>query len=426
MTAGGDVSITDNTHLLTVDLPNLTTVNGNLDISDSTSATSVNLGSLSTVGGNVDVSGDPSATSVNLGSLSTVGGNVDVSGDPSATSVNLGSLSTVTGNVDVSDDTSATTIDLGSLSTATGDVTVTSGADATLDASALGPGGGTVKLIGDNLTTSITLGSLDHLGGTLTVSSADGVTLTSHAGLTELDIAGTAHDDVLIGSATAANVINAGAGNDMMSGGAADDSFVFDFSVTRNTEFHHDFVSLANITSVAIGGSIYFKPAPIASITAWKVWDNALTTYANSQADNTGGDQFTAFTNSNPVAKNEGTIKLIDGYFHDYYATVLAGSGFDTITNFANHALSSTNSGGGNDGLLFNGLSGDQAALNYWGNWLSSTTANGNTTIDFHDVAHNGADIASITLTGVTTDVATLVHDGIVKFGTSTVSDWHV
>ena len=403
VTAGGDVSITDNTHLLTVDLPNLTTVNGNLDISDSTSA-----------------------TSVNLGSLSTVGGNVDVSGDPSATSVNLGSLSTVTGNVDVSDDTSATTIDLGSLSTATGDVTVTSGADATLDASALGPGGGTVKLIGDNLTTSITLGSLDHLGGTLTVSSADGVTLTSHAGLTELDIAGTAHDDVLIGSATAANVINAGAGNDMMSGGAADDSFVFDFSVTRNTEFHHDFVSLANITSVAIGGSIYFKPAPIASITAWKVWDNALTTYANSQADNTGGDQFTAFTNSNPVAKNEGTIKLIDGYFHDYYATVLAGSGFDTITNFANHALSSTNSGGGNDGLLFNGLSGDQAALNYWGNWLSSTTANGNTTIDFHDVAHNGADIASITLTGVTTDVATLVHDGIVKFGTSTVSDWHV
>jgi hypothetical protein len=309
-----------------------------------------------------------------------------------------------------------------------GDVTIDSGADATLDASALGPGGGTVKLIGDNLTTTITLGSLDHLGGTLTISSADGVTLTSHAGLTELDIAGTAHDDVLIGSATAANVIDAGAGNDTMSGGAADDSFVFDFSVSQHTEFHHDFVSLANVTSVAIGSSIYFKPAPTASITAWKVWDNALTTYANSQADNTGGDHFTAFTNSNPVAKNDSTIKLIDGYFHDYNAPVtdLAGSGFDTITNFAGHALSGTNGGGGNDGLLFNGLSGDQTALNYWGNWLSSTTANGNTTIDFHDVAHNGADIASITLTGVTMDVATLVHDGIIKFGTSPVSDWHV
>src|SRR6185437_15761371 len=167
-------------------------------------------------------------------------------------------------------------------------VTIDSGADATLDASGLGPGGGTVKLIGDNLTTTIALGSLAHMDGTLTISSADGVTLTSHAGLTELDITGTGHDDTLIGSATAASVIDAAAGNDIMSGGAADDTFVFDFSVSQHAEFHHDFVSLASIAAVAIGDSVYFKPAPAASITAWPVWDNALTTYANSQADNTG------------------------------------------------------------------------------------------------------------------------------------------
>jgi hypothetical protein len=39
------------------------------------------------------------------------------------------------------------------------------------------------------------------------------------------------------------------------------------------------------------------------------------------------------------------------------------------------------------------------------------------TTIDFHDVAHNGADIAAISLIGVTTNVSTLVADNIIKFG---------
>jgi hypothetical protein len=473
VTAGGDVSITGNTHLLTVDLPNLTTVDGNLDISGDTSATAIDAGGLTTVSGDVSITDNTSATTIDADSLTTVSGSatisdnnsattidagslatvsgstviadntsatsidagnltssgsVDISGNTDATTIDAGSLTTVSGSVSITDNTSATTVDAGSLTTVSGDVTINSGADATLDASALGPGGGTVELIGDNLTTMITLGSLAHMDGTLTISSADGVTLTAHAGLANLAITGTDADNILIGSATANNTIDGELGNDLMSGGSADDTFVFDFSVSQHTEFHHDFVSLANLTSVAIGDSIYSKPAPTASITAWQVWDNALTTYANSQADNTGGDDFTAFTNSNPVAKNVGTIKLIDGYFHDYNAPVadLAGSGFDTITNFANHALSSTNGGAGNDGLLFNGLSGDQTALNYWGNWLSSTTANGNTTIEFHDVAHHGADIASITLTGVTTDVATLVHDGIVKFGTSTVSDWHV
>src|SRR5581483_11278944 len=151
-----------------------------------------------------------------------------------------------------------------SLDATGGDVTITSAADATLDASALGPGGGTVKLIGDNLATTIELGSLAHMGGVLTLSSADGVTLTSHAGLAELDITGTAHNDTLIGSATASNVIDGHGGNDLLTGGAANDTFVFDFSVSQHTQSHHDFVSLAGITSVAIGDSIYYKPAATA------------------------------------------------------------------------------------------------------------------------------------------------------------------
>src|SRR6185312_836153 len=94
---------------------------------------------------------------VDLPSLTSVDGSLDVSGDTSAKTIDLGSLSTVNGSVDVTGDTAATSLDLGSLDTTTGDVTVNSGADATLDASALGPGGGAVKLIGDNLTTTLTL-----------------------------------------------------------------------------------------------------------------------------------------------------------------------------------------------------------------------------------------------------------------------------
>ena len=463
LTAGGDVSITDNTHLLTVDLPSLTSVDGSVTITNETSATTIDAGGLTTISGDVTISDNTSATTIDVGSLTDVSGSVtiadntgadtidagslttvsgsvsiadnssatgvdagsltssgsvDISGNTDATTIDAGSLTTVTGSVSITDNSSATTIDAGSLTTVSGDVTITSSADATLDASLLGPGGGTVELIGDNLSTTITLGSLDHLGGTLTISSADGVTLTSHAGLTELDITGTSHDDTLIGSLTAKNVIDAGAGNDLMSGGSADDSFVFDFSVSQHTESHHDFVSLAHVNSVTLGGTTYVEPALTGSITAWKVWDNALTTYANSQADNTGGDQFTAFTNSNPVAKNEGSIKLIDGYFHDYNATVtnVAGEGFDTITNFANPAFTVTNGGGGNDVLLFNGLSNDPTAANYWVNVLSSTTANGNTTIHVHDVADSGADVSSITLLGVTTDVTSLVQKGAIQF----------
>ena len=114
-------------------------------------------------------------------------------------------------------------IDAGSLTTTSGNVTINTGADAALDAGGLGPGGGEVLLIGSNLTTTVKLGSLDHMAGTLTVTSADGVTLTAQAGLATLHITGTASDDTLTGSKTAANVIDGEAGNDTLVGGDGDD-----------------------------------------------------------------------------------------------------------------------------------------------------------------------------------------------------------
>jgi len=258
-------------------------------------------------------------------------------------------------------------------------------------------------------------------------TGADGESFDATAGTPALVLSGSSGNDVLTGSAVISNIIDGKAGNDTMSGGLKDDTFVFEFGVSQHTVndtvHHHDFVSLAGVTSVTVGGATYNKPALNASINAWKTWDSALTAYANGQLDNTGGDDFTAFTNTNPAnPKNVGTIKLIDGYFHNYdtvqpvIVTDLSGSGFDVITNFGNQALTVV-SAIGNDTMQFNGLSNDQTALNYWGNWLTSTTRNGTTTIDFHDVAHNVADVAAISLIGVTTNVSTLVADNIVRFG---------
>ena len=466
LSIGGNLTLTENGALLTISLPSLSSVGGDVTISGDTSLTSVNLDNMIGAGGDVTISGQTSLMTIDLSallqagaiaisndgiitldfsklvtaggdvsiadnthlltvdlpSLTSVDGSLDVSGDTSAKTIDLGSLSTVNGSVDVTGDTSVTSLDLGSLDTTTGDVTVNSGADATLDASALGPGGGAVKLIGDNLTTTLTLGSLAHMGGLLTVTSADGVTLASHAGLGELDIAGTAHDDTLIGSASANNVINGEGGNDIMTGGAADDTFMFDFSVHQETMQHHDFISLADVTSVTIDDATYFRPAPTASITAWNNWNSELTSWANDQPDNTGGDDFSSFTNRNPGGKHSantvGTIQLIDGYFHNYTTSLtdVSASGFDTITNFANSVLTTTNGAAGNDVLLFDGLSADPTAANYWGNCLSSTTENGNTTIHIHDVLNNGADVSAITLDGVTTDVASLVNNHVIGF----------
>ncbi len=464
-TVSGSTTISDNTSAGSISLPNLTS-SGSVSIANNTSATTIDAGSLTTVSGSVAITGNTAATTIDAGSLTTVSGSVSLTGDTSLISIDLSALisagavavsndGVVTldmsklvsagGDVSITGNTHLLTVDLGSLDTTAGNVTITSGADATLDASALGPGGGTVKLIGSNLATTIELGSLAHMQGTLMLSSADGVTLTSQAGLAVLDLTGTGHDDTLIGSLSAKNVIDGAAGNDIMSGGVNDDTFAFEFSVGQHIEYrditetvhHHDFVSLADLTSVTIGGTTYSRPAPTASITAWNNWNAELTAYAHIQQDDNGGDDFVSFTNSNPgkASKTVGTIQLIDGYYHNYdttevlphqpvVVTDLSGSGFDTITNFGSQSptvIAAINGAGGNDTLLFNGLSADQTALNYWGSWLDSATADGNTTIRFHDIAHKGADVSTITLLGVTTDVASLVAQNIIKFSNPSV-----
>ena len=222
-TVGGDLTISNDSSATVIDVSSVTTVGGTLTLSGDTGATVIDVANLTTVGGDLTISNDSSATVIDVSSVTTVGGTLTLSGDTGATVIDVANVTTVGGDLTISSDSSATVIDVSSVTTVGGNLTIDSGADATLDASALGPGGGNVALVGNNLTTTISLGGLDHLQGTLTITSADGVMLTAKAGLAEINITGTASDDTLIGSTKAANTMDGGGGNDSLTGGSADD-----------------------------------------------------------------------------------------------------------------------------------------------------------------------------------------------------------
>ena len=224
--AGGSVDVSGDAAVTNIDLGSLTSAGGSVDVSGDAAVTNIDLGSLTSVGGSVDVSADGAVTNIDLGSLTSVGGSVDVSADGAVTNIDLGSLTSAGGSVDVSGDAAVTTVDLGSLDTVAGDVTVDVAADATaVDASGLGSGGGTILLTGgSNGPASIVLGGLAHLAGTLHISGAGGVVVSANAGLTDVTTTGTDGNDTLTGSATAANTMDGGDGNDIITGGNAGDT----------------------------------------------------------------------------------------------------------------------------------------------------------------------------------------------------------
>jgi Putative Ig domain/Bacterial cadherin-like domain/RTX calcium-binding nonapeptide repeat (4 copies) len=219
LTSANDVSVSDDSAVVNVSLASLTNA-GDVDVNNDSSVVNVSLPAL-TSANDVSVSGDSAVVNVSLPSL-TNAGNVDVNSDSSVVNISLPALSNVGGSVDVNNDGAATTIDLGSLTTVNGDVTVNAAPDAKVDASGLGPGGGSVVLVGD-ITTTVTVGSLANMTGTLTITSADGVIVSAKAGLANISMTGTASDDVLIGSTKAANTMDGGGGNDSLTGGSADD-----------------------------------------------------------------------------------------------------------------------------------------------------------------------------------------------------------
>ena len=220
--AGGAVSVNNNAAAGNLDLGSLTTVAGAVSVNDNTAAGNLDLGSLTTASGPVTVSGNTAAITIDLSALIQAGG--IVINNNGVITLDLSALVKVGGNVEITNNDHLLTVDMPNLTDVAGDVTINTAADAALDASSFGPGGGTVAVIGDNLTTTVTLGSLDQLQGTLTISSADGVVLTAKAGLAEITSTGTANDNTLIGSKTAANIMDGGAGNDTLTGGNSNDT----------------------------------------------------------------------------------------------------------------------------------------------------------------------------------------------------------
>jgi hypothetical protein len=267
---GSNLDISGNTSAGAIDVGGLTSVGGNLDLSGNTSATVIDVGGLTSVGSNLDISGNTSVITIDLGALiqagaivianngvvtlnlsalvqaggdvsisnnhslltvdmpelTSIGGDFDISGNTSAGVINVGGLTSVGGDLDIGGNDSATVINVASLTTVGGDLTIDLAPDATVDASALGAGGGSVHVIGDDgRENTVVLGSLAQMQGTLTITTADGVTLTSAAGLGTITLTGTDAGNTLIGSATAKNIINSGGGNDTATGGNNDDLF---------------------------------------------------------------------------------------------------------------------------------------------------------------------------------------------------------
>jgi large repetitive protein len=187
----GGLDISGNTSAGAIDVGGLTSVGGNLDLSGNTSATVIDVGGLTSVSGDLDISGNISVITIDLGALiqagaivianngvvtlnlsalvqaggdvsisnnhslltvdmpelTSIGGDLDISGNTGATVIDASSLTTVSGDLDIGGNDSATVINVASLTTVGGDLTIDLAPDATVDASALGAGGGTVSCV---------------------------------------------------------------------------------------------------------------------------------------------------------------------------------------------------------------------------------------------------------------------------------------
>ncbi len=124
----GDLTITDNPNLTTVDMTALVSVGEDLILSGNTSATLIDMGSLTTVGGDVVVNTNSSADFIDISTLASVGEDVSVSGNTSATVIDISSLATVGGDVTIASNAPNAVVDMSSLTAfgcGTNEVTMT-------------------------------------------------------------------------------------------------------------------------------------------------------------------------------------------------------------------------------------------------------------------------------------------------------------
>jgi hypothetical protein len=383
--AGGSVSAIGDGSSSTIDFGELQTAGGDVTVSDDGSVRAVDFGSLTQAGGSVSADGDTSAATVDFGNLQSAGGSVSANGDTAATTIDFGSLTQAGGSVSAIGDGSSNTIDFGELDSVRGDVTVAAGSDATaVDASALGSGGGTILLTGGSHgPTSIVLGGLAHMLGTLHVTGANGVTVSADAGLADITTTGTDGNDTATGSATAANNMDGGGGNDNLTGGAANDTISGgDGNDTLTGGDGNDTVSGGTGDDTIVGGhgagdDVYDGGTGVDTVTftsathAITVELNEVDRSAHATLGGTTIGQLLADAGqaaTTPVGISEGVDIGTDALIS--IENVVGGQGSDTITgNAADNVITGgagndiLDGGAGTDTSVYSGNRGDYTVV---------------------------------------------------------------
>jgi hypothetical protein len=188
------------------------------------------------------------------------------------------------------------------------------------------------------------------------------------------------------------DIITGGAGDDVMTGGYGSDTFIFNFTVA----------------SCVVTHDVLFRDGDAPSVKAdHKAWVNytaELAAWRSSLTEAHGADEAEAYTFDVDIAVKKASPLTQNFTGDNSFAwsetvTSISGEGHDSILDWGN----------GNDMLHFAGLSTDQAADNYWGNWLTADTLeDGQTIISF--------DGGSITLVGVDTTLDALITGGQLLF----------
>ena len=124
-TIGGDMDISANATLTTIDAPELDEVGGDIDISANATLTSIETPELDTVGGDMTLTNNPTLTVFPAPELDEVGGDMDISANATLTSIETPELDTVGGDVDVSENADLSTVTFGNDIEVSGSTTLT-------------------------------------------------------------------------------------------------------------------------------------------------------------------------------------------------------------------------------------------------------------------------------------------------------------
>lgn len=246
-------------------------------------------------------------------------------------------------------------------------------------------------------------------------------------------ISGGNGDDTINGDA-GADAISGGDGNDTISGGAGADQITggpgddsLDGRSDTSPEAGNTFTFNFEVTTKVVEREASFNfqdgstPDTVkADWAAWNAYVNNLAVWragmeAQYGVDSEAGQTFSVsgIKSSGNTAKNKKDVGTTFSGDHTYaYLTtettiaLTASDGTDVI-----HDWSATDTNVANrDKLVFAGLSNDETADNYWGDFLSTDSLmDGKTVISFAG--------GSITLVGVDTDIAALVAAGSLVFG---------